>query len=209
MPNGHLVKHGCDPEHRIHYTGHKTHVHAPWVPSIGSWAMLTSAEFTDPSYPKRLLPNTNNNSFRQYRYRYGLMTGPEFRALHGENPWEHAEQSWLAHRAAKRAVVKANGDIQYSIGMACFDAYQVTRYGPYTKALGMMPVELVLWTRLFDLFLGTITSYAEWRVIDDADKLEIWKAGYQGQPWSIELVTYLPAIFTLPARQPAGLAATG
>lgn len=208
QPDSHLKEKGADPAHRIHYTGHTYHVQSAWVPSIGCWGLLSARQFAnDKDKRDVVLRRVKENAFRQFRYRYRLKTKDEFVAAWGNGreklpPWFMAQFSWLQHKRQQQLMRQVNGDIACSIGVACEAIYTKAR-DEFTP-IGILPIELVIWTRIFDKFLGTIHSFNEWRAIDAADRHEIWNAGPHGSPWDQTFNAELtaPAIFRIADRTP-------
>lgn len=193
-----LKARGVDPLHRVHYTGHTHHVLEAWVPAIGNWAICTTHEFINTKAPHKGRVRVTSNAYHQYRYRLGLMTGPQFELIHGEcrktRKWFWAERCWKTYRDYQLASHRINGTT-LSIGKAWLDIYTRSRASlEPTDRLGMLPVEMVLWTRLFDTFLSTIASWEDWEALEDGEKSEIWSSD---QPWDLDRIAHCPAALRL------------
>jgi hypothetical protein len=205
----HLRARGVDPDMRETFTGHRANLTDAWLLSIGNWGYFTLraevAEGEQPIFdfkePHKALVRVYENPYRQFKYSYQLCTGPEFIARHGRNPWMHAELSWGAHRRMQELVIARNGT-SYSIGKACRDACEVQRKNPDLELryrTGLLPVEMVLYTRIFDQFLHQHgLSYDEWHEWKDEWKEELWLLGRtDGNPWTILYTIHEPAITRL------------
>ncbi len=202
-----LIAQSVDPAHRLHYTGHMVHLPTTWLPSIGNWAILNTRDFINSEARHLGKIPVKPSAYRQFRFRHDLMTGTDFEGIYGTGRWLHAEISWLAHRAELEEVQERNGAVTYSIGAACQAAHARRRKHPkLSMRLGMLPIELTLWTRVFDLFLSTVLSYDEWEELDDEDKECLWNEGHEGAAWDVDLVATAPAILELGQRE---FAATG
>jgi hypothetical protein len=202
---------GLKPEDRVHYTGHLQKLDDTWLPSVGNWGWLETREMIDSAEPHKGRIRVLPSAYKQYRWRHGLLTRSEFVLRHGPEPWLHAELSWLAHRAAQERLRQKNGT-GASIGMACRLAVQEGRKrgAPTRQQVGLLPIELVLYTRVFGAFLATGVSYADWGELDGADKHEVWTEGWQGKEWDIDLFFDSPAVRHLgDDRRHPGLPAVG
>lgn len=206
-----LMRRGVEPKHRAHYTGHNSNLIEAWLPSIGNWAVINTNQFVNNREPEKGLVRVRYNAYRQYRHRHGLLTASEFELIHGEcrvrRPWFWAELCWTTYRVWEEEMFAINGGT-HSLGRICQDIYLASRFAADpVKRIGMLPVEIVLWTRLFRAFVGTLASYEDWEVLEDDDKTRVWEEGYRGKPWCIGLVAHVPAIAQLrPLRR---LAQTG
>lgn len=190
---------GVCPEDRIHFTGHLVQLSRAYIPSIGNWCRLDTREMIDIEHPNRGLVTVKHGAFRQYRHKNGLYTRREYELLYGalyEQPWRLAEQCWVAVAHAQGALLRVNRTMG-SLGEAARKAVQDAL--ARSKPLGVLPIEVVLWSRVFDTFLSThLLSYDEWTEFSHAKRYAFWDDGIAGHPWDVDLVVAHPARGGLP-----------
>jgi hypothetical protein len=174
---------GHDPADRIHYTGHRANIRRAYLPTIGSWGLLNTEDFINPAHPHLgQVLRVRYGAFRQFRYSRALMTRDEFELYHGdieEKPWLHAELCWAAHDRVQAAFIEVNGT-PCSLGLAAHHAAaEGARLGAKPECrLGLLPVEIVLWARLFEMLrMQNGLTYHDWEAFDDETKASFWKYG--------------------------------
>jgi hypothetical protein len=174
---------GVDPDDRIHFTGHASPLPEVYVPSVGNWALYDTDDLIDREAPHLGLVRVKYAAFRQFRCARGLMTRSAFESHHGpihDRPWLLAELSWSAHSRAQEVLRRTNGT-PGSFGQACARAVQdaSSRDTPSKLRLGIMPVEVVLWARIFDGVLRSgYVSYDEWTGFGHGTKHAYWELGH-------------------------------
>lgn len=202
LPAPVLTRLGLDPDHRLHYTGHTSMIPAAWVPSIGKWCLTSTRAFlsgTEAAEP--ILKNMRANTFEVFRHRWGLMARRHFERAHGPlrgRPWLLAERAWRAVRRLEQESLLPGGMVSPSIGKLSREAqdrgrYSSTRTDPIGQ-LGMLPIEIVIWAKIFVGFLDTIHAFAEWEILEDEDKRAIWG----DRNAQFETVLHAPAALFLP-----------
>lgn len=201
------VKSMC-PEDRIHYTGHVVHLPRAYIPSIGNWCRADTRQLINIDCPNEGLVKVRHGAFRQFRHKNGLFTRREYELLYGrlaDQPWHLAEHCWMAVAHAQGALLRVNGTTG-SLGEAARKAVQDAL--ARSRPLGVLPIEVVLWTRVFDTFLSThLLSYDEWAGFSHEERVTFWAPGIAGKRWDIGLVVANPARGSLPFSE--GLIANG
>jgi hypothetical protein len=135
-------------------------------------------------------------AFRQFKSRHNLLSPKQFRLNFGDQPWLRPELSFVAvHDAFERL-----GQVT-SLGKAAADVVAFgaqLRWGKPDHNLGMLPVEIVLWSRAFHLLLSTYgLTYLEWKQMSEVERLGFWKHWTSDDPAS-DLQKFM--------REPAALA---
>lgn len=184
---------GHDPRQRLAMTGHRRPLPEHWLDSIGCWGLLDSSQMVDGSAPHKALVHVTPEAYRKFKSRYRLKTRRQFVTAHGPHDWTLAELSFSEHNRAQQTFIDACGCCA-PIGVAC--EYAIVTAGPTwrPKALGLLPVELVLWTRVFqDLLDRHGLDEATWRELDIAARAQLWSAGRDGAPWSARTLLDWPA----------------
>lgn len=183
LPSSAIRAAGHDAADRIHYTGHKTNIRRAYLPTIGNWGILDTEEFINSgqTHLGEVL-RVRYGAFRQFRHSRCLMTRSEFERHHGSiehKPWLHAELCWVAHDRVQAAFIEVNGT-PCSLGLAAHHvALEGARLGAKPQhRLGLLPVEIVLWARLFEMLrMQSGLTYHEWEAFDDETKARFWKYG--------------------------------
>ena len=201
-----LVHRGASPEDRGHYTGHLVALSQTWLPSLGNWGILDTADLIDTRAPHKGRIKVLSNAYRQFKFRNGLMTGTEFMLQHGPEEWLHAELSHRAYVTKQKAFYARNG-VEASLGQACRAIAEEgkKRECPLHYRLGLLPAEIVLYARVFAAFLGD-SSYDDWDALDPEDKAATWAQGPpDAQRWDIDLFATTRSVRHLEWRRHAGL----
>jgi len=182
---------GADPRERIHYTGHARPMAGSYARTIGNWCRLSTNEICNQKDPTASLATVRIGAFRQFRWHHNLMTRTEFEAHYGAHagrPWLLGYVCWQAHRQAQLELIQANG-APASIGVACAKAVRDSELGMHRR-LGLLPVEVVLYTRHFDRFvqhlpIQGLLTYDEWCDASDQTKTSYWDLGEgsDSTPW--------------------------
>jgi hypothetical protein len=97
-----------------------------------------------------------------------------------------------------------NGGARGPIGIACDYARMERLCSPNGRCLGLLPIEIVLWTRTFDAMLahhGFTTT--EWFELNDDEKSLVWGMGGEAGPWNVERFLHGRAVRCLPDRAAA------
>ena len=196
-----LRKQGVDPRDRLHYTGHTTALARAYLPTIGNWARLEGDDFIDVERPHHGMIKVRYGAFREFKSARRLLFGREFELLHGrivEGPWMHAELSWRVVEEQQQAFLAASGT-EASLGLCARRAAERALHGDVAP-IGLLPVEIALYARMYDVFLAThLLQYDEWRAFPTAKKLAYWSAGMAPRcHWSLEYFAGVEARRTLP-----------
>lgn len=199
-----LRRFGADPKDRIHYTGHRTHLLRPYLPTIGNWGLGRTKDFINTKEPHLGLVRVKPGAFRQFRHSRGLMTRSEFELHHGsldDRPWLQAELAWRAHDRVQGLTYAAN-NAYCSVGVAADAIVKqgLDRIAEPRDRLGMLPVEIVLWARLFEVLrLAYGFAYDEWEALNDTAKAKYWDTGIVNDngdvrvPFELERIAHQPA----------------
>lgn len=182
-----------DPADRVLYTGHTTHVRRQWLDSIGRWGACETFDVISKTEPHKAVLHVTHDAFKKFKSRHALMTARQFARVHGPHAWTKAELCYDEHQRAQRAL----GMSAYPapIGSACAYAVATSRAG-----IGLLPIEVVLWTRIFDDLLGHHgLELDDWHALEDSDKAAVWEKGRNGQAWSLDGVAHAPAVLCLQA----------
>lgn len=197
LTDSQLRARGQDPRLRVCYTGHSTFIRQQWLPSVGKWGGLESSQMISDEAPHLALLHVSTSAYKQFKARYKLMTGRQFARHHGPHPWTRAELCFREHQRAQRVLGDANGVVSghaAPIGTACHYSVATARV-----ALGLLPVEAVLWSALFGSFLmHHVLSFEEWGPLVAEDKRCIWDLGLDGVPWTIETAASKKAVLHVP-----------
>lgn len=147
--------------------------------------------------PHKAMLHVSVTAYRQFKSRFGLMTRLQFERHHGPHAWTRAELSFAEHARAQRQLGLAN-DINWAnaapIGSACAYALATAR-----TPLGLLPVEVVLWSCLFsDLLAIHGITFKDWNELRDDEKQTVWDLGRDGVPWRVEDLSRRPALIHVP-----------
>jgi hypothetical protein len=175
LPNSHLFRaYGVDPKRRVDFTGHRTTMRHTWVRSIGLWGggdWNSNPKVFNAADPSKGVIKVPPPTFYGYKCRHRLYDPVEFCAHYGNAPWMRAEASYAA---IKRQYRRAGAP--YAIGRAAFDFVQSTHRAYESERLGLLPVEVVLYARIFHVLLDTYAlSLKSWRAMSEHDKKAFWK----------------------------------
>lgn len=197
VPNA-IQKAGFDPKDRLHYTGHTHHLLTRYVDSIGLWGGRNTKDLINTHQPRLGILRLRPGTYRQFRNRHGLYTLTEFMRIHGDEPWMRAEASYLVHKQKQRELRQESKDVQISIGATIAAHCEEMRGEP--NRLGLLPVETVVWCRVFHDFLGAhYLTYHEWARFTDAEKSHFWTEDWD-EPYFHGLCAG-PAFRHLPATE--------
>lgn len=168
LRDGDLRTRGYDPSHRVWYTGHTSAMRWQWLPSVGRWAGHETEELIDKLEPHRARVHVTHAAYRKYKGRHQLMTRRQFQAHYGDHPWGQAETCLAEYLRARRELGPHN--VEPALGSTCAYAVATAR-----TALGMLPVEAVVWSRLLsDLLLTYGLDPDEWWSLDSDTKASAW-----------------------------------
>ena len=190
------------PEHRCRYTGHPKTLSKMWVQSVGYWGGGMSWETPRPlfnaKHPEKATIKAKGSSFGNFKSMWHLYTPQEFQHNHGKAPWLLAE---LSYAAIEQEYERADARIE--LGIAALKAWKRSELNhcPLATHIGLLPVEILLWARVFHAFL---TSYGLdltlWRDMPLDDQRSFWK--HEVRATAESRLFYSPATFL---RRPAVL----
>lgn len=191
---------GLSPLLRVCYTGHSTFIRPQYLLSIGKWGALETSDMVSSAAPHLAMLHVSPSALRQFKTRFGLMTKSQFERHHGPQPWRRAKLSFQAHARAQRAFGLANGmehRIVAPIGTACDYAVKTAR-----ARLGLLAVEVVLWSSILDQLLGLHgLCFEDWEEFSDADKLMVWELGRDGAPWDFDQAAREPSLLRVEGQR--------
>jgi hypothetical protein len=187
-------------DYRVRHTGHCSSLSRLWAQSVGYWAGGRSWESPRPLFcfedPSKAIVPAKEQTYANFKSYWKLYAPNQFQKYIGREPWLLAERSYAAIAAEfKRA------GASYSLGEAANAAWghSVHEYIPTATHLGLLPVEILLWARIFHAFL---TSYGLdlvlWQDMPLDDQRSFWKHEVRATPESRRF--YSPATFL---RRPA------
>lgn len=183
---------GHDPAARVCFTGHVTALRWQWLDSIGCWGSCETREMIDKASPHLARLHVSHAAFKKYKARHGLLTRAQFARIHGPAPWDKAQLCAREHARAESAL--GRGRYPVPIGSACAYAVATARV-----PVGLLPVEVVLWVRLFDeLLMQHGVGLSDWLGLEEDEKAMLWKEGIRGEPMRLEDVARAPAVLHLP-----------
>lgn len=193
-----LVALGEDPSDRIRFTGHTRCLSEPYLSTIGTWGAYEVHEMVNNAEPHRAAVQVSEAAYRRFKARHRLLCRKQFARVHGPQPWRRAELCHAAHAAAQNTF----GTLA-PIGVACdYARATLTRIGR-SRNLGILNVEIVLWTLVFDALLtqhGLTTG--DWVTLGDEEKAIVWHLGCCHQtPWSVDAFLHGPAVRGLPSLE--------
>lgn len=201
MTANELRARGRDPDDRTHYTGHKAQLAVQWIPSIGYWARLDTREMINSKDINAGLVRVKGGAFRQFAHDRGLMTRAKFEALHRqspiEKPWLLAELSFRAYHSIQTQMRYLNGGVSATLGEVCAQIALegLSSTAPKSLRLGLLPIELVCWTRAFELLRWHLgITLEQWDEFDDDTKHAAWNEGISGEELTMEQAVLLPAV---------------
>lgn len=185
----------ADPQQRVCYVGHTTFVRPQWMPSIGTWGALDTADMINDAAPHRAMLHVGSGAYRQFKARHHLMTKRQFERHHGPHAWTRAELCFREHARAQQALGASRTMASYAAPVGTASAYAVATA---KVPLGLLPVEVTLWSRLFgELLTHHLIEDEEWYSLTDDEKQSVWALGRGGAPWSLEEVGRQPATLYL------------
>ncbi len=194
-----LVARRIDPADRVRFTGHTRCLAEPYLATIGTWGAYEVQELVNDAEPHKASVPVSEAAYRRFKGRHRLLGRSQFARLHGPQPWVRAELCFLAHERAQQRFDDRGA--RGPIGIACDYARMECLCSPRGRSLGLMPVEVVLWTRVFDAMLAhhSITP-TEGLELGDAGKLLVWEMGSARGPWGVDHYLHGPAVRALPDR---------
>jgi hypothetical protein len=181
-----LVARGADPRDRVRFTGHTRCLPEPYLATIGTWGAYEVQELVNDAEPHKAVVPVSEAAYRRFKGRHRLLGRSQFARRHGPQPWARAEACFSAHERAQQRFDDYGG-ARGPIGVACDYARMERLCSPRGRSLGLLPVEIVLWTRVFDAMLAHhCFTTAEWLELADDDKLIVWRLGGDDGPWDIQ-----------------------
>jgi hypothetical protein len=197
-----LLARGVDPADRIRVTGHNRCLAEPYLATIGTWGAYEVHELVNNAEPHRALVPVTEAAYRRFKARHRLLGRSQFARLHGPHVWTRAEVCFFAHERAQQ--VFDDHGARSPIGVAADYARMTRQCSPSGRCLGLMPIEIVLWTRTFDAMLAEQGfSTTDWLELGDDDKSLLWNLGGSAGLWNIERFLHGGAVRCLPERAPA------
>jgi hypothetical protein len=164
-------------DYRMRYTGHARAMSRLWVQSVGFWGGGTSWQTPRPlfdfDHPGKGRIRAKQQTYYNFKSKNKLYNPKEFSVHVGARPWTMAERSYTAitnELELKRGAL--------SLGSAAYLAHyrSCELRCPLSMHLGLLPVEMVLWARIFHVFL---TSYALdltlWQDMSLGEQRSFWK----------------------------------
>ena len=147
--------------------------------------------------PHKAMLHVSPGAYRQWKARHSLMTRLQFERHHGPHAWTRGELCFAEHARAQRVLCLAN-DMTRGTALAIGGAVVYALATAHTP-LGLLPVEVALWTILFsDLLAIHGITFNDWNELPDEEKQSVWDLGCEGAPWSIDEIARRPALLHVP-----------
>lgn len=191
-----LVAAGVDPSDRVRLTGHRHPLPEQWIDSIGLWGAHESKDLISATAPHQAILHVTPAAYRKFKSRHRLDSGRQFQLRHGYHPWRRAELCYIEHADAQRAF--SVGGALAPLGVACEYALAISSRRPRRARIGLLPVEVVLWTRVLDALLSCHgLTFEDWGHFDAEEKTIVWDSGHDGAPWDVDMFLRAPAAYAL------------
>ncbi len=193
LPGARLVQLKLDPQDRILYTGHPVVLRSQYLESIGNWGGLDNKELLNSRDRSKAPCHVSLGNFHQFKHRRQLFDGKQFASIHGPQNWRRPELSYSCIRKAQKSFKASSGTLA-PIGVAAAHAVEL---GVGKQPIGLLPVEVVLWSRVFHGFLSHYSmAYREWEGLHEDKKAEYWHH-HEDPPWALEHIAHAPAVLHL------------
>lgn len=158
---------------RLRRTGHDRRLNHPWIDTVGMWGRSKGSDFYGDRGDNGM-HGIRKSNFDAFKYRHNLKTSRQFCGTKECAPWQVAQECFLTMNKVQR-----EHDDVLPEGLAA-------RTALHTYKLGLLPVEILLWHRLFQSFLDQEgLEWKEWLAFEVSLRTEIWERGKQGAEWDV------------------------